>query len=308
MPIMDRRSEAIGLFVGMTTLDLIYLATAAPGANQKVVALDTAIAAGGPATNAAVAFAHLGGQARLLSVLGSHPITELVRSDLAAHAITHLDLAPDHTPSPPVSSITVTQATGARSVISMNAVKFQADPSAALQSVLDQDTLQNVDVVLIDGHQMAVSAAIAAQARAAGIPVVLDGGSWKPGFETVLPHVDYAICSANFWPPGCETTAQVFEFLSAIPNVAITHGEKPIEYAVGLEPTGDGRGQFGRLEVPAVTTVDTLGAGDFFHGAFCHFLRQANLQKDFQAALAQASAVAARSCQSFGTRQWLELD
>jgi sugar/nucleoside kinase (ribokinase family) len=303
MPISDRRSEAIGLFVGMTTLDLIYLATAAPGANQKVVALDTAIAAGGPATNAAVAFAHLGGEARLLSVLGCHPMTQLVRSDLASHPITHLDLAPDHTPSPPVSSITVTQATGARSVISMNAVRFQADPSAVLQSVLDQ-----VDVVLIDGHQMAVGAALAAQARARGISVVIDGGSWKPGFETVLPHVDYAICSANFWPPGCATSEQVFAALAAVPYVAITHGERPIEYAEGIGSAGGNRGPVSSLAVPAVCPVDTLGAGDFFHGAFCHFLLQSNFQAGhFPQALAQAAAVAARSCQSFGTRQWLEL-
>jgi sugar/nucleoside kinase (ribokinase family) len=291
----------IGLFIGMTTLDLIYLATHAPGANQKVVALDTAIAAGGPATNAAVAFAHLGGEARVLSVLGDHPITQLVRSDLTTCRIQHFDLAPTRTESPPVSSITVTQSTGERSVISMNAVKFQANPAMlSAQNILHQNILQSVDGVLIDGHQMAVSAAIAAQAQAAGIPVVIDGGSWKPGFETVLPFVDYAICSANFWPPGCQSAADVFAALAAIPYVAITHGEAPIEYRE--------QGQFGTLAVPTVTTVDTLGAGDFFHGAFCYFLLQTDLQKDFRMALAHASAVAARSCLSFGTRQWLELN
>ncbi len=36
-----------GLFVGLVTLDFVYLATAAPSNNQKVVALDYTVTAGG---------------------------------------------------------------------------------------------------------------------------------------------------------------------------------------------------------------------------------------------------------------------
>ena len=43
-----------GLFVGLITLDLIYLADSPPKNNQKLVATDYTVAAGGPATNAAV--------------------------------------------------------------------------------------------------------------------------------------------------------------------------------------------------------------------------------------------------------------
>ena len=46
--------------------------------------------------------------------------------------------------------------------------------------------LNDVEIVLVDGHQMAVSATLARQAQAQNIPVVLDGGSWKPGLETVF--------------------------------------------------------------------------------------------------------------------------
>ena len=42
-----------GLFVGLVTLDLVYLATSAPSNNQKIVASDYTVASGGPATNAA---------------------------------------------------------------------------------------------------------------------------------------------------------------------------------------------------------------------------------------------------------------
>jgi hypothetical protein len=49
-----------GLFVGLTTLDCLYQADSPPAANEKVVAHKSLLVAGGPATNAAVAFAQLG--------------------------------------------------------------------------------------------------------------------------------------------------------------------------------------------------------------------------------------------------------
>jgi sugar/nucleoside kinase (ribokinase family) len=200
-----------GLFVGMVTLDLIYLVDRLPPPNQKIVASDSTIAAGGPATNAAVAFGHLGKQAIVLGALGAHPITQLILTDLQQCGVSLIDLNPTHTEPPPVSSIMVTEKTGERAVVSLNAVKTQA-----IANSIPSDILQAVSVVLIDGHQMEVGRAIATQARSQGIPVVVDGGSWKPGFETVLPLADYVICSANFYPPGCENTADVMAFLQAL--------------------------------------------------------------------------------------------
>ncbi len=280
-----------GLFIGMVTLDLIYLVDRPPPPNQKIVASDSTIAAGGPATNAAVAFGHLGKQAIVLGTLGSHPITQLILADLQRCGVTLIDLNPTHTEPPPVSSIMVTETTGERAVVSINAVKTQA-----IADRIPNDVLESVSIVLIDGHQMDVGRAIATQARSQGIPVVVDGGSWKPGFETVLPLADYVICSANFHPPGCKTTADVMAFLQAlgIPHLAITQGQQPLLYWTAQ--------QTGHMEVPIVKAIDTLGAGDLFHGAFCHAI----LQEDFRGALAIAANVAAQSCQYFGTRRWME--
>ncbi|MDF2388313.1 sugar kinase [Nostoc ellipsosporum NOK] len=280
-----------GLFVGLVTLDLIYLADFAPRNNQKIVATDYTVAAGGPATNAAVTFSHLGNHANILGVLGSHPMTQLIQGDLANYRVAIADLEPSTSAAPPVSSIIVTQATGERAVVSINAVKTQASNAS-----IPPDILQNVDIVLIDGHQMAVGCAIAQMAKAKNIPVVIDGGSWKTGFEQVLPFVDYAVCSANFYPPNCHTKQEVFAYLSRfdIPHIAITHGEKPIEY---LSCT-----QIGTIDVPSIQVVDTLGAGDIFHGAFCNNI----LQSSFSDALAQAAKIAADSCQFFGTRRWMQ--
>jgi sugar/nucleoside kinase (ribokinase family) len=285
---------AVGLFVGMTTLDFIYLAPSIPQPNQKLVAQDATTAAGGPATNAAVTFQYLGNQSRLLSAIGQHPSTAMIRADLVELEL--WDLAPDRLESPPISSIMVTAATGDglrpsdahRAVISINATRFQAED-------FPMAVLEGVDIVLIDGHQMRVGATIAKQAKTLGIPVVIDGGSWKSGFETVLPYVDYAICSANFLPPACVEVGEVFDFLEdfAIPYMAITQGDQPILY--------NDRGNLGKVAIAPIQAVDTLGAGDIFHGAFCHWI----LQVDFVTALGQAATVAGRSCQSFGTRSWM---
>jgi sugar/nucleoside kinase (ribokinase family) len=279
-----------GLFVGITTLDLIYLAPHLPQANEKLSAVDSAISAGGPATNASVAFSYLGYSARLLSVLGRHPITHLITSDLDQFKIDHQDLQPQWQDSPPTSSIIVTQSSGDRAVISLNAVRCQAEPTQ-----IPDNILSDIDLVLIDGHQMAVGQAIAEQAQAQNIPVVVDGGSWKPGLEKVLHYTKYAICSANFYPPNCKNQTDVFHYLQqmGVPYVAITQGEDPIQYQ-----TPDSQGE---IKVPKIVAKDTLGAGDIFHGAFCYYI----LQENFLAAIASAAKIAAKACQSFGTRNWM---
>ncbi|MBW4465937.1 MAG: sugar kinase [Pegethrix bostrychoides GSE-TBD4-15B] len=301
---------SVGLFVGLVTLDLIYLSASLPQVNQKQVALDYSIAAGGPATNAAIAFRFLSGSAhpasanpaepniaRLMGVIGNHPVGRFVLADLLAQQIEPIDLQPDSPEPPPTSSILVTQATGERAVISINATRIQASPEQIPTAVV-QAALQGVQVVLIDGHQMALGLETARQARAASIPVVIDAGSWKPGFEAVLRCADAAICSANFLPPCCQTQTEVLDYLQGlqIPRIAITRGEQPILYRDASRQA--------ELSVPSIQAVDTLGAGDIFHGAFCYFL----LHSGFVEALDQAAQVAALACQSFGTRAWMQTD
>ena len=277
-----------GLFVGLTTLDLIYLTTRLPRNNEKIVALKQIIAAGGPATNAAVTFNCLGGKARLLSSIGKHPLSKLIHSDLEEYSVEFKDLEADKNQSPPVSSIFVTESTGERAIISINATKSQAQ----VEQIPD-NILAGIDVVLIDGHQIAVSQAISQQARSQNIPVVLDGGSWKPGLESILPLIDYAICSSDFYPPNCHNQKNVFKYLKSqkIPYISITNGAENIQYI--------SHSKKGQITINKVQVVDTLGAGDIFHGAFCHYI----LQHDFITALHSASQIASYSCQYFGTRQ-----
>ncbi|ACK64129.1 PfkB domain protein [Rippkaea orientalis PCC 8801] len=281
-----------GLFVGLTTLDLIYLTDYFPHSNEKIVALNETITAGGPATNAAITFKYFGHQATLLSVIGNHPISQLICAELDEYSINVFDLDPYRTDPLPTSSIIVKKNSGERAVISINATKSQAKSNK-----LDLELVQDSDIILIDGHQMITSEIIAQEAKKFKIPIVVDGGSWKLGLEKVLPYVDYLICSENFYPPNCSNSQEVFSYLQqmGIPHIAITKGENPIEYWT--------EGISGKIDIPRIDPVDTLGAGDIFHGAFCHFI----LHHNFIDSLAKSSQVASVACQYFGTRQWMSI-
>ena len=136
-----------------------------------------------------------------------------------------------------------------------------------------------------------------AKQRAPEALLVLDGGSWKEGLEPLLKVGDFALCSADFFPPGCGNPGDTLSYLgnAGVPFSVVTNGAKPIHY---LTASGDS----GSLNVAHVEPVDTMGAGDIFHGAFCHFA----LRQDSPSALASAAEVATLSCSFFGTRAWID--
>jgi sugar/nucleoside kinase (ribokinase family) len=110
-----------GLFVGLVTLDVIQRVERVPGPNEKITAISADVAAGGPAANAAVTFAALGGSATLVTVLGAGPVRVVVADDLSRHHVGVVDAAaPDHS-GPAVSAVSVVVGTGDRSVVSRTA-------------------------------------------------------------------------------------------------------------------------------------------------------------------------------------------
>jgi sugar/nucleoside kinase (ribokinase family) len=214
---------------------------------------------------------------------------------LKSYEIDIVDLLPNSSVLPTFSSIITTKSSGERSVVTFTTGKADTE-----KSDLPQIDVGTFDILLVDGFNMPVSQFIAAQAREKAVPVVLDGGSWKKDMESLLKFVDIAICSADFRPPGsraeCQST-QILDYLAAgeVARSAITRGEKPI-----LFYDGD---TYGEIPVEQVKVVDTLAAGDIFHGAFCYYFAALN---DFAAALGHASRVATKSCQFFGTRAWMK--
>ncbi|WP_420313066.1 PfkB family carbohydrate kinase [Streptomyces sp. YS-B37] len=289
------RGRPTGLFVGLCTLDVIQLVDHAPGANEKLTALEQVVAAGGPAANAAATFAHLGGTPRLLTAIGAHPWGVGVVADLAALGVTVSDLAADSPDPPAVSSVLVTASTGDRAVASTNATAHRLTPPDNLDALVTA-----CDLVEFDGHHMALALAAARSARALGRNTLFDGGSWKPGTQDLLPYIDVAVCSADFHPPGTTTPADTLRFLRehGVTWAAVSRGADPI---VWTGPDGEGV-----VDVPTVKVADTVGAGDVLHGALArHLARSRPTPESFAGALRAAAAVASRACVSFGTRAWM---
>jgi sugar/nucleoside kinase (ribokinase family) len=280
-----------GVFAGLCTFDLIQRVERLPGPNEKVTADRQEVAAGGPATNAAATFAHLGGTATLLTAVGRHPLAAGITADLGDLGVRLVDLAADDPAPPAVSSVLVTAGTGTRSVVSRNA----AGRSVAVPARPD---LGDPAVVLVDGHHPALARAVLEAGRGRAV-TVLDGGSWKPHLPDLLPLVDVAVCSADLRPPTGEPALGYLR-RQGVRWVAVTDGPNPVRWA-GPDGTG------GEVAVPPVAAVDTSGAGDVFHGAFAYAVAGAGVLDEpvFTAALAFAAGVAARSCRSFGTRAWM---
>lgn len=282
-----RREGVTGLFVGRSTLDVVYACDRFPGPDGKVDAHHAYAAAGGPALNAAVAFAGLGGRARLCSAIGEGAYAEAARRDIGAYGVEVFDAAAGEEGVLPVSSIILTGA--ARAIVNQPL----PDRSGAWPAgVLDRLFEARPGVVLSDGHLPDLAVPVLKRAREAGVTTVLDGGSWKPWTGELLPFIDIAVVSSRFHPPGSDDVlAHLRQIIGA---VAVTNGAHAIRWRQGPES--------GEIRPPEVEAVDTLGAGDIFHGAFCHALASGS---DFAGSLAAAARVAARSCASYGPRQWI---
>ena len=280
-----------GVFVGLSTVDVVFGVDELPSPNTKVVARSQDVFVGGPATNASITFGQLGGRATLVTGVGRHALASVVREELQRYSIQLIDLYRDFDDVPVISSISVRK-TGERNIISANSTRVNALPVQ-----IDDGILKEARVVLVDGHYMQACQVWAEAAHARGTLVVFDGGSWKNGTQELLNSVDIAICSADFFPLGCSTENDVFNYLKdcGVTNIAITKGAEPVRFVSGVAS--------GIVQVPQVEVVDTMGAGDIFHGAFCYY---ASIGRGFAEALGEAARVATESCRFRGTREWMK--
>jgi len=271
--------------VGLATVDLVQRVDRLPGVDEKAEAVSAEVAAGGPATNAAVTAAALGATVTLVTAVGAHPLGDLIRADLASRGVTLLDATPQAATPPPVSAVTVLRATGQRSIVSRNARDVAVGVPAGFDRVLG-----TADAVLIDGHHPALALAAARGGR----PAVVDAGSWRPVFAQLLPRAGVVAASAAFRPPGESSVEDAMRALG-VRRGAITRGPDPVRW---WSPDGAGE-----LAVPPVDAVDTAGAGDVLHGALAVALAR---DPDLVAALRFAIGVAGIRVRQAGPRAWVD--
>ncbi|WP_133905714.1 PfkB family carbohydrate kinase [Actinophytocola oryzae] len=268
--------------VGLCTVDLVQRVTALPAPGEKVQSLSVEVAAGGPAANAAVAVAALGGRARLSTVLGNHPLARLAAEDLSSCGVELTDALPDRADPPAVSAVSVRASDGERTVVSHNAAGVAAPPLVDLTSA---------NALLLDGHHPALALHAARSARERGVPVVLDAGSWKPVLAELLQYVDVCACSSTFRSPSLLTN----------PVVIRTNGPDPVTWS-----TGEAQG---RVAARRVRARDTTGAGDVWHGALALAVGRLGAvptAAEVPALIRYANQAAAVRIQHEGARAWVK--
>ena len=254
------------------------------------------LVAGGPATNAAVTVAVLGGEAVLVTAVGSSPLEAVVRADLDRSDLSVVDVAAgDREFGLNISSVVVVEGTGERSVVSMDAGTVDEASAAVVAAAASADTAP--DVVLLDGHYPAIAVAVAAEARTRRIPVVLDDGRWKPPFADLLPLVDEVVCSAAFTVPTGSAFADIASYGHEAGARVVAQTAGPGAIRLSLD------GRLTTVEVPSIEAVDTLGAGDVLHGAYA-FHRASGCEPED--ALRRAAEVASFRCRFVGSRTWVE--
>jgi sugar/nucleoside kinase (ribokinase family) len=298
---------------GLTTLDVTQTLDRLPAADEKVVADGLDVTFGGPAANAAAVAVGLGVPTTLVTVLGTGPLADVARAGLAAAGVAVVDLAPDATDVLPVSTVLVTRATGERAVVSVNGARTPRLPAPAV------DLLTDARALLVDGHHPGAAVALARAARAAGVPVLLDGGSWKPTTADLLTVVDLAVLSGDFRLPAPEPRdargpggALDDEAVDALLDAVAAYGPSFVARSAGAGPVRvrlarpDGVVARSVLRPPAVprgAVVDTLGAGDVLHGAMAAALAKGEGPSD---ALAEGVRRATASVRHAGARGWLD--
>lgn len=290
------------LFVGRTCFDVIQVVEEPPGNNKKVRSNRHVMAAGGPATNAAVAFAALGGQATIASVLGDDFLGRAALDDIQASvgdALRHVHLTDAVVDTLP-STIAINKDTGDRTVVSVNRPAKQRSMrySSAMRELIDGPFA--FDAVLCDPEEADVARGILEFAQSRGIPTIADVGIHKPKVDQLYPHLDSAVVAEDFFADTAPERIVAILREIGIPYGAVTCGERPLHW---WTPQGEGTVQPPHVE----TVVDTLGAGDFFHGAYTHAIATTGLSPEHHvAALESASKVSALSVSHFGPREWIK--
>ncbi len=282
-----RRARVICL--GVATLDQIFRVDTIPAAPAKFRALDFVVTGGGMAANAAVAVQRLGGDAQYWGRVGDDAVGDQILHMLEDE---HVDVS--HVKRLPgarsKTSAILVDNRGERLVCSAPSQGYPADTSW-----LPLDEVKRVDAVHADSRWKTGAIALFDAAAEAGIPSVFDADAGDP--EEVL-----TISQRATHPVFSETMLDALQFGESEKALERAFGGRNVICGVTLGVLGmrwfngvDIRRAPGRR----VVAIDTLGAGDTWHGAFALALAE---KVELNDAIRFANAAAGLKCTRFGGR------
>ena len=279
------------LCLGHAAHDLIYRVPAIPAMPIKVVATALTECGGGMAANAAVAIARLGGTVEYWGRVADDLLGARILAELAAEGVSVDSARRIAGARSPVSSILVTPA-GERLICSYSDPGLDPDPAW-----LPLERLSGFDVMLADVRWPQGSARLFDAARALGRPALLDADVAAQG---VLVDLVARATHVLFSEPGLDTIANGRSPPEALRTVFL-----PDTHAIaGVTLGADGflwvdREGLHRIEAASIQAVDTLAAGDIWHGAFALALAEG---ASTPTAARFANAAATLKCQRPGGR------
>jgi sulfofructose kinase len=279
--------------VGHSALDRVFTVEAWPQASAKVRASSLVEIGGGMAANAAVAIARLGGEAHFWGPFGEDSVADVMSAQLRTAGVDVHGLRRFAGLTSSTTAILI-DARGERLIVSYRGTALEA-PADWLQ--LDQ--IGSAGALLADVRWPQGAIAALRAARRARIPSVLDADTAEPAtLRALAGEAEYAVFSepglASFAGGGDIEAGLRRALAQGARLAAVTEGERGVFW---IEAGDSG----GVRHVPAfaVPVVDTLAAGDVFHGAFALELARGKAPAD---AFRYAAAAAAIKCTRPGGR------
>ncbi|HKY86637.1 MAG TPA: PfkB family carbohydrate kinase [Pseudorhodoplanes sp.] len=279
------------LCAGIAVVDYIFKVGAMPKPDTKNRASAFMVASGGNMANAAVSIVRLGARAKLsapfggpagIDLAGDAALRKLEQEKIDCSGIVRVDGLQS-----PISAILV-QSGGERAI-----VNYRDDALAQTRYENPERLVETADAVLIDNRFPEFSLPIAQAARKSGKIVVMDADDPTRETDALLNACTHVVFSSH----GLRNTAQMQDFTAGLNVVA---ERTPALLAVTDGANGswwhDGK-TVRHFAAHPVRAIDTLGAGDVFHGACVLMLAEG---RDFEQALRFSAAAAAIKCTRFG--------
>jgi len=277
------------LCAGIAVQDIVMRVENFPAPGSKVAASEFIITGGGCAANAAVAVARLGGRVAFAGPLGgdNDHVSNRIVTDLTAEGIDCSGAVRIDGGTASVSLILL-DAQGEKTIATRRGVK--------LGNALPVDTdrlVADVDAVLVDNRFPEFVTAVCRAAQARKIPIVIDLDQATKLDDPLLKLGSHVVSSAE----ALHGTTGVADYGAGLQRLA--------EHVSGFLAITDGpngvywldHGALHHMPAFKVKAIDSLGAGDAFHGAFTLGLAEGRELPDL---LRFASATAALKCTHFG--------
>src|SRR5258707_2651381 len=284
-----KRFDVVG--VGLNATDTLLVVPRFPAYAGKAAFTQEILSPGGQVASAMVTCASLGLRTKYIGTLGDDERGRIQMESLLTSGIDLEHVQVRQGCANQSAYIIIDQTTGERTVLWRRDDCLRISPSE-----IKPEQITCARLLHIDGHDTPAVEHAARIAREAGMPVTVDVDTIYHGFDRVLPYVDYLVASSEF-PVQWTNESDPFKALQMIQReyqmqvAAMTLG------AHGALALAEGRFLYSPAFV--VNCVDTTGAGDVFHGAFCYAVLQDMPMAD---ALDFSNAMAALNCTALGAR------